>query len=147
MSAIDATARCDLEAAVRIHDQVVPRLCAVARVLAAGGDVASELCARLHDELTEALVDLRAALLAPASAAASSLQAAVRDWQAQGVPVELVYIDGAQTPKHLELLVCDVVTEAVRNACRHGRPAAIRIRVSEADGQLVVSTAQRRSRP
>jgi signal transduction histidine kinase len=138
---IERTARCDLDAAVRIHDQVVPRLCAVARVLAAGGDIASELCTRLHDEMTAALLDLRAVLLATPAPATPSLEDAVRGWQAAGVPVELVYVDDARPPKELERLVCDVVTEAVRNALRHGDPAAIRIRVVEADGRLLVSTS------
>jgi signal transduction histidine kinase len=138
---IERTARCDLDAAVRIHDQVVPRLCAVARVLAAGGDIASELCTRLHDEMTAALLELRAVLLAtPAAAATPSLRAAVRDWQAEGVPIELSYVDDAEPPMELERLVCDIATEAVRNAPRHGDPTAIRIRVVEADGRLLVST-------
>jgi signal transduction histidine kinase len=136
VTVIEATARCDLDAAVRIHDQVVPRLCAVARVLAAGGDAASELCTRLHDEVTAALLDLREALLAPALPATGSLKAAVRDWQAKGVPVEL---DDAEIPKRVERLVFDVATEAVRNALRHGRPSAIGIRVVETGGQLVIS--------
>lgn len=136
----ERTARCDLDAAVRIHDQVVPRLCAVARVLAAGGDIASELCTRLHDEMTAALLDLRDVLLAtPAANATPSLRAAVRDWQAEGIPVELTYVDAADTPKDLERLVIDVATEAVRNAFRYGDPSAIRIRVIETDGRLLVS--------
>lgn len=137
---IERTARCDLDAAVRIHDQVVPRLCAVARVLAAGGDIASDLCTRLHDEMTAALLDLRAVLLAtPAAVANPSLRAAVRAWQAEGVPVELTYVDDAEPPKELERLACDIATEAVRNAHRHGDPTAIRILVVEADGRLLVS--------
>jgi signal transduction histidine kinase len=133
-------ARCDLDAAVRIHDQVVPRLCAVARVLAAGGDIASELCTRLHDEMTAALLDLRAVLLAtPAVDATPTLRAAVRDWQAEGIPVELTYVDGAESPKELERLVFDIASEAVRNALRYGDPSAIRIRVVETDGRLLVS--------
>jgi signal transduction histidine kinase len=138
---LERTARCDLDAAVRIHDQVVPRLCAVARVLAAGGDIASELSTRLHDEMTAALLDLRAVLLAtPAADATPSLLAAVRHWQAEGVPVELTRVDGAETPKDVERLVFDIAAEAVRNALRYGEPTAIRIRVLEADGRLVVST-------
>jgi signal transduction histidine kinase len=137
---LERTARCDLDAAVRIHDQVVPRLCAVARVLAAGGDIASELCTRLHDEMTAALLDLRAVLLAtPAAPATLSLTAAVREWQAEGVPVELTRADGVETPKDLERLVFDIAAEAVRNALRHGDPTAIRIRAIQADGRLVVS--------
>jgi len=137
---VERTARCDVDAAVRIHDQVVPRLCAVARVLAAGGDLASELCTRLHDEMTAALLELREALLAPVAATTPSLRAAVRDWQADGVPVELTYVDDAETPKEVERLVFDVASEAVRNALRHGDPTAIRIDVVETDGRLVVST-------
>jgi signal transduction histidine kinase len=145
-TAIERTARCDLDAAVHIHDQVVPRLCAVARVLAAGGEIASELCTRLHDEMTVALLDLREVLLAtPATAATPSLPAAVREWQAEGVPIELTYVDDAQTPKDLERLVFDIVTEAVRNALRYGDPTAIEIRVAEADGRLLVSTASNRA--
>jgi signal transduction histidine kinase len=136
---IDRTARCDLDAAVRIHDQVVPRLCAVARVLAAGGDLPSELCTRLHDEMTAALLELREMLLAPAAAATPSLRAAVRDWQAEGVPVELAYVDDAETPMDVERLVFDVTAEAVRNALRHGDPTAIRVRLVETDGRLAVS--------
>jgi signal transduction histidine kinase len=137
---LERTPRCDLEAAVRIHDRVVPRLCAVARVLAAGGDVASELCTRLHDEMTAALLDLRAVLLTtPAADATPSLRATVRDWQAEGIPVKLRYGSGAETPKELERLVYDIATEAVRNALRHGEPTAIRIRVVEANARLLVS--------
>ena len=136
----DRTARCDLDAAVRIHDQVVPRLCAVARVLAAGGDIASELCIRLHDEMTAALLDLRAVLLAtPAADATPSLRAAVRAWQAEGVPVELTCVNRGETPKDVERLVFDIATEAVRNALRYGDPTAIRIRVVETDRRLLVS--------
>jgi signal transduction histidine kinase len=125
---------------MRIHDQVVPRLCAVARVLAAGGDIASEMCTRLHDEMTAALLDLRAVLLTtPAVAATPSLRAAVRDWQAEGVPVELTYVDHAEPAEDLERLVFDIATEAVRNALRYGNPTAIRIRVLEADARLLVS--------
>jgi signal transduction histidine kinase len=137
---LERTARCDLDAAVRIHDQVVPRLCAVARVLGAGGDIASELCTRLHDEMTAALLDLRDVLLAtPAAPATPSLRAAVRDWQAGGVPVELVYVDDAEPAEDLERLVFDIAAEAVRNALRYGNPTAIRIRVLEADARLLVS--------
>jgi signal transduction histidine kinase len=39
----------------------------------------------------------------------------------------------------VERLMFDVVAEAVRNALRHGDPSAIRIRVDETDGRLVVS--------
>jgi hypothetical protein len=139
---IERTARCDLDAAVRIHDQVVPRLCAVARVLAAGGDIASELCTRLNDEMTAALLDLRSVLLAtPAATPLPCLRAAVHDWRAEGVPVELMYVDDAEPPRELERLVCDIATEAVRNALRHGDPTAIRIRVVEADGRVLVSTS------
>ena len=139
-TAVERTARCDLDAAVRIHDQVVPRLCAVARVLAAGGDIASELCTRLHDEMTAALLDLRDVLLATPAPATPSLRAAVRDWQADGVPVELTYVDDAESPEDVERLVFDIATEAVRNALRYGDPTAIRITVLEVDGRLVVST-------
>jgi signal transduction histidine kinase len=138
-TAIERTARCDLDAAVRIHDQVVPRLCAVARVLAAGDDLGSELCTRLHDEVTAALLELREVLLTPAAAAAPSLRAAVRDWRAAGVPVELVL--DAQPPRDAAQLVFDVAAEAVRNALRHGDPTAIRISVAEAGGWLVVSAS------
>jgi signal transduction histidine kinase len=147
-TAIERTARCDLDAAVRIHDQVVPRLCAVARVLAAGGDIASELCTRLHDEMTAALLDLRDVLLAtPAAAATPSLRAAVREWRAASVPVELTYVDGTETPTDVERLVFDIATEAVRNALRYGDPTAIQIRVVEADGWLVVSTSSNGAAP
>lgn len=138
-TAMERTARYDLDAAVRIHDQVVPRLCAVARVLAAGGDIASELCTRLHDEMTAALLDLRDVLLATPAPATPSLRAAVRDWRADGVPVELTYVDDAETPEDVERLVFDIATEAVRNALRYGDPRAIRITVVEADGSLMVS--------
>ena len=140
-TAIERTARCDLDAAVRIHDQVVPRLCAVARVLAAGGDIASELCTRLHDEMTAALLDLRDVLLATPAPATPSLRAAVRDWQADGVPVELTYVDDAETPE-------DRRAARVRHRHRGGtQRASLRQShsdpdhsVVEADGRLVVST-------
>src|SRR4051812_3661076 len=141
---IEGTARCDLVAAVRIHDQVLPRLCAVARVLAAGGELADELRSRLHDEMTAALLELRGALLAPAAADDTpSLRAAMRSWQAYGGSVELTHVDGAETPAELERLVCDVTAEAVRNALRHGQPGTIRIRVAEIKGRLMVTTSSR----
>jgi glucose-6-phosphate-specific signal transduction histidine kinase len=137
----ERSARCDLVAAVRIHDEVVPRLCAVARVLATGGDAASEFCVRLHDELNAALRELREALLTPVTSDAPSLRAAVRDWQEQGVPVQVDYLDAAEVPAEAQRLVLDVVAEAVRNAIDHGAPGTIEISVAELDGRLHVSTS------
>jgi signal transduction histidine kinase len=139
---LERTPRCDVLAAVRIHDQVVPRLCAVARVLAAGGDVAAGARLRLHDELTAALVELREALLVTsATPDARSLRAAVQAWQAEGVPVELTHADDVRISAEVKRLVLDVVAEAVRNALRHGHPSAIRVRADETGGRLVVSIA------
>lgn len=131
---------CDIAVAARIHERVVPRLCSVALVLGAEGELPDELRGRCEAEVTAALLELRAVLLSSAvdDEPEASLAGEVRRWRRRGAPVRLTHSNGVRVPRDLEGLVCGVVGEAVRNALRHGTPSEVHVDIGVADGELVV---------
>jgi len=131
----------DVALAARIHDRVVPALCAVARVLGADGDLGPEVRARCHDEVTAAMLELRAMLLKPVQVGGdgASLAGEVKRGRGRGAPLRVARVDGASVPPELETLVCAVVREALRNAVRHGTPSEVLVGITASGGALGVS--------
>jgi two-component system sensor histidine kinase UhpB len=119
----------------------VPGLCAVARVLGGVGDLPSDLRERCHDEVTAAMLELRAMLLAPGQGSddAASFAREVRRWRGRGADIRVARVDGARVPPEHDALVCAVVREALRNALRHGTPSEVRVGITAAGGVLGVS--------
>jgi hypothetical protein len=130
---------CGAALAARIHDRVVPRLRGVALALAAEGGLPAEAQRRCHDEITAALLELRALLIGPVAHSGPSLAQELQRWREAGVPLEVTRVDSARVPAELEGLVCDVLREALRNAMHHACPEALAVRIAIAAGCLVVS--------
>jgi signal transduction histidine kinase len=55
--------------------------------------------------------------------------------------IEEAWEDGTEIPPSVEPLAQSVLAEALRNAAKHGRPSAVRVRVARSDGALVVEVA------
>ena len=131
----------DVLLAARIHDRVVPHLYGVALVLAVEGQLAADLRERCHDEVTTAMLELRALLLGAARAgeAVPSFTREVRRPQARGGPLGVMRAERARVPPEHEALVCEVLDEAMRNALRHGSPSEVRVGIDLDPRRLTVS--------
>jgi signal transduction histidine kinase len=131
-------ARIDL--ARELHERVVQRLFGISLALGSEQGLSDEGRRRCADELDAALADLRDALerpLAPAAIDSTDTLRGELDRLARHPaepPLELEWDEGVTVPAELESLAQSVLAEALRNARKHARPTAVRVRVARADG-------------
>jgi signal transduction histidine kinase len=131
-------ARIDL--ARELHERVVQRLFGISLALGSEQGLSDEGRRRCADELGAALADLRDALerpLAPAAIDSTDTLRGELDRLARHPaepPLELEWDEGVTVPAELESLAQSVLAEALRNARKHARPTAVRVRVARADG-------------
>jgi signal transduction histidine kinase len=126
-----------------LHDGAQQRLLALAAHLQAAllNGASGRLRAALRHGVAEsraAVVELRdlANGLHPSVLHDGGLEAAISDL-ARRLPIRIdIDLDGRRYSPHVESTAWFVVCEAVSNAVKHAGPAAIDVRVSEADGLL-----------
>jgi signal transduction histidine kinase len=145
-----------IDLAREIHEGVIQRLFGVSMALDGDGELPAAARQRCASETQAALSDLRAALQRPlgrAPRATGTTVIAEVERLAQAHPdLGLRLAAERDVPPSLEPLAQSVLREAVRNAHKHARPTAVRIRIADADGAFVlevvndgVAGAQRRA--
>ena len=131
-----------LDLARDIHERVIQRLFGVSLVLGAGHELGAGERERAREEIATALSELRSALSRPLAAptpeTAASLAQELERLRARhrGLPLEVVWAEGATVPPELEPLAQSVLREALRNVEKHARPDRVEVRVESRDGAL-----------
>jgi signal transduction histidine kinase len=131
-----------IDLARELHERVVQRLFGVSMALSPPGPLDDEARERCAEEVRVALSDLRSALQRPlgrsSRATATTLRSEIERLAAQH-DFELT-VEGKipDVPAVLEPLVQSVFAEAVRNARKHARAHALRVRVRRSDRLLTL---------
>jgi signal transduction histidine kinase len=125
-----------------IHDSVGQRVFGVSMALSKG-PVLEATRKRCESELLTALEDLRIALQRPLGRVVASTGTTLAA-ELERIPFEVtdlsLTVEGAvpAVPEHLEALAQSVLAEAVRNVRKHANASALVVRVTRADGLLVL---------
>ncbi|WP_249011616.1 sensor histidine kinase [Conexibacter sp. DBS9H8] len=131
-----------IDLAREIHDGVAQRVFGVLMALSKG-PVREEIRVRCESELTTALEDLRVALQRPLGRVprltGTTLAAELARLPFE-VPDLTLTVEGTlpPVPPRLEALMQSVLTEAVRNVRKHAAASALLVRLTRADGALVL---------
>ncbi len=127
-----------------VHDGVVQHLFGVSLALEGSGPLPEEDRVRCAAEVQAALADLRSLVSAPLPAEPRPLMGSVAEeiarWSAAHADLEIT-LDAASpddVPPGLNRLVHGVLSEALRNARKHGEPKRVFVRTKRRDGALVV---------
>jgi signal transduction histidine kinase len=126
-----------------IHERVVQRLFGVSMALSPAGPLDDSERERCAEEMQIALGDLRDAIQRPLGPSPkttrTTLAAEIDRLAAQHSDFQLE-LDGSlpEIPPALEPLVQSVFAEALRNARKHARARAVRVRARRGDGLLVL---------
>jgi signal transduction histidine kinase len=135
-------ARIDL--ARELHERVIQRLFGVSLVLGSDAHLSAAARRRAADEVHGALADLREALSRPLAPPTLDTGATLREELARlgrhykNLPLELDWEDGVEVPDDVEPLAQSVLAEALRNADKHAKPSAVRVRVFQTEGTFVL---------
>jgi signal transduction histidine kinase len=135
-------ARIDL--ARELHERVIQRLFGVSLVLGSDAALSDEARRRAADEVHGALADLREALSRPLAPPTLDTGATLREELARlgrhykNLPLDLDWEEGVEVPDDVEPLAQSVLAEALRNADKHAKPSAVRVRVCQTDGTFVL---------
>ncbi|HEY6757960.1 MAG TPA: hypothetical protein VI318_00660 [Baekduia sp.] len=136
-----------LDLARDVHERVIQRLFGVTLALGAPADLTAPQRARCAAELQQATEELRTTIQRPPARAAEREHDPERTLRAElgrlvaehaDVAVTVAWPEGLAFPAALDPLAQTVVAEAVRNARKHARPAAIAVTVEEVDGAIAV---------
>jgi signal transduction histidine kinase len=139
------TERIDL--ARDLHESVIQRLFGVGLVLGADGPLAEQDRRRAHDEVREAVSELRAAMQRPLDTTAPPTERTLAELldqlQAEHPDLGLrpQWEEGAEVPEQFEALAQHVLAEAVRNARKHAQPTGIDIAVCREGDALILQVA------
>lgn len=135
-----------IELARDVHDGVVQRLFGVSLALDGDGPLPAEDRVRCVSEVQAALTDLRRLVAAPLPAEqtmhtySGTVADEIARWAAAHTDIDLRFEQESpdDVPQHLARLVHSVLSEALRNARKHGDPAEVVARTRRRDGALVV---------
>ncbi len=133
-----------LDLAREIHERVIQRLFGVSMALDGDGELPADARARCASETQTALADLREALQRPLGraprATGTTFMAEVERLSHAHPDLGVTLEAGSHgdVPPSLEPLAQSVLREAVRNAQKHARPTAVRVRTERLDGALVL---------
>lgn len=117
-----------------IHERVVQRLFGLTLAVGSGERLTEDQLGVVHDELGEAIADLRAALGRPIGERRPPPArpfAELLERRAERTPaLRVASTKQVAVPERLERLACAVLIEALRNCEKHASPSAIDVRVA-----------------
>ncbi len=126
----------------QIHERVIQRLFGLLLALGSDEALSAEQRAMCHDEVREALHELRTALGGSLAGPKKRGRASVRQITERVAAYQeglcVNWEEGVEVPAHLEPLAQSVLLEALRNADKHATPGRITISVARSDGTFVL---------
>jgi signal transduction histidine kinase len=127
----------------QIHERVIQRLFGLLLVMGSPEELSAEGRAVCHDELREALRELRSSLggslaATPRRHASATVRQIIDRMAAQRPGLRVTWGEGVEVPPPLEPLARSVLMEALRNADKHAQPAEIAVTVEARDGAFVL---------
>jgi signal transduction histidine kinase len=127
-----------------VHDGVVQRLFGVSLALDSAGDFSPEARKRAAAEIQVALADLRSVIERPLSRAARPTHVTLAEevrrlaHRHPDLSIEVDPNASFEVPEHLESLAQSVLGEALRNAHKHAKPTAVRVRTAIEHGAFIL---------
>jgi len=126
-----------------IHERAMQRIFGISLALAGEQDLSPTERVRCREEATAALGELRSAMARPLAPVGrrsdttlhAELQRLADRYRAPSLSVS--WQPGARVPGELEPLAQSILSEALRNAQKHARPASVHVRVETGGGNLV----------
>jgi signal transduction histidine kinase len=127
-----------------IHERAMQRIFGISLALGGDQDLSPKERLRCREEATAALGELRSAMtrpLAPVERRSDTtlhaeLQRLAGRYRTPSLSVS--WQPGAAVPGELEPLAQSILSEALRNAQKHARPASVQVRVETGGGNLVL---------